>query len=84
MLSPDVSLSLPCWLSQFSYSIFIYSVFIVLVIYNCLFLLEKPEKGGSSTRRHDEGLLYDNAALETTDTAPTGGQLLFLTTYMYV
>ena len=41
-----------------------YSVFIVLGIYNCLFLLEKPEKGGSSTRRHDEGLLYDNAALE--------------------
>ena len=46
----------------------IYSDFIVLGIYNCLFLLEKPGKGGSSTRRHDEGLLYDNAALETTDT----------------
>jgi hypothetical protein len=44
------------------------AVFIMLGIYNCLFLLEKPEKGGSSTRRHDEGLLYDNAALEITDT----------------
>ena len=37
-------------------------------IIRSLFLLEKPGKGGSSTRRHDEGLLYDNAALETTDT----------------